>query len=77
MTKVLGLTTEQKERAIRFLAKGTTSTLESWLEEFFAMLALPDTYECCWHDGEIYLRPVVEGPETVPMPGQARELEPA
>lgn len=30
------------------------------MEELFAMLTMPDAYDCYWHNGEIYLSRATE-----------------
>jgi len=46
------------------------------LEKLIDLLAHPEEYECCWHDGELYLRLVVVTPP-VAAPARANKLEPA
>jgi hypothetical protein len=55
----------------RFLAKE-----EAMLEQLFEMLAHPDEYQCCWHEGEIYLRKVCTE-EAVTAYAKEREPEAA
>jgi hypothetical protein len=56
--------------AARFLAKEEVVMLE----QLFEMLAHPEEYEVCWHDGEVYLRPIpceaasIKKEELVPEP---------
>lgn len=47
------------------------------LEELMQMLAHPEQYECIWHDGELYVRPVVTERASPERDKSARELEPA
>ena len=46
------------------------------LEEMMELLAHPEEVEICWHDGELYVRCVVQ-PVASPVPDQTCELEPA
>ncbi len=46
------------------------------LEELLDILAHPDEYECCWHEGELYLRKRAEEPKPTEEV-KLREPEPA
>ncbi len=46
-------------------------------EELMSMLAHPEQYECIWHDGEFYVRPVVTEAAPPQRDKAVRELEPA